>query len=66
MKNILPAFGIQFVEVERVKFGEMYISASHVRDLIEQGELDKIRAIIPDSTFEYIKGFLEFPHSRCN
>lgn len=51
MKIILPKFGVEVCEIER-KDG---ISASYVRRLIENKDLESIRRIVPDATYEYIK-----------
>ena len=52
MKDILPKFGIEVVEIER-KDG---ISASRVRELMAEGRMDEIKAIVPEATYRYIVG----------
>ena len=51
MKAILPKYGIEVVEIER-KDG---ISASRVRELMEKGDFDAIKAIVPEATYRVIK-----------
>ena len=50
MKAILPAHGIEVVEIER-KNG---ISASLVREAIENKDIETVRKLVPESTFKYI------------
>lgn len=52
MKALLPGFGIDLIEIPR-KDG---ISASEVRRLMHAGEWEKLRALVPGTTYEYIKG----------
>jgi len=51
MKELLPAHGIRFEEIPRLA----EISAGKVRTLIEAGELEKIREMVPESTYEVIQ-----------
>jgi [citrate (pro-3S)-lyase] ligase len=51
MKELLPAHGISFEEIPRLN----EISAGRVRSLITSGELDKIREMVPESTYEVIQ-----------
>lgn len=58
MHRILPEYGIEFVEIPRktaVQGGEVIISASRVRDLLEKGDFDAIRPLVPESTFHYLE-----------
>lgn len=50
MKAVLPAYGVEVVEVER-KDG---ISASAVRRLIKEGNLEAVKALVPQVTYDYI------------
>lgn len=54
MRRILPEYNMELIEIPRKKYGEMQISASHVRDCILKENYEKIRAIVPVSTFTYI------------
>ena len=51
MKELLPAHGISFEEIPRLSD----ISAGRVRDLIKAGEFEKIREMVPESTYEVIQ-----------
>ncbi|MBP3722612.1 MAG: adenylyltransferase/cytidyltransferase family protein [Selenomonadaceae bacterium] len=56
MKRILPQYGIDFKEIKRkqTETGEI-ISASTVRKLAKAKEFDKLKALAPPSTIEYLK-----------
>ena len=51
MKELLPARGISFEEIPRLS----EISAGKVRKLIDAGELDKVRELVPETTYEVIQ-----------
>lgn len=51
----LPHHGIDLIEVERVKVGEMPISASLVRDYINRGETDALKTLLPQTTLDYLR-----------
>lgn len=51
MKELLPAYGISFTEIPRLGG----ISAGKVRGLIEAGECEKIKDMVPESTYEVIQ-----------
>ena len=56
MKRILPQFGISFVEIPRFKNSNNdVISATRVRQLIEEGRIDEIRNYVPITTYNIIK-----------
>lgn len=50
LKDMLPGYGIELIELERMN----NISASRVRQLIAAGEPDKIRELVPGTTYEEI------------
>ncbi|MBQ9950242.1 MAG: [Clostridia bacterium] len=50
MKIILPEHGISVCEIER-KDG---ISASRVRELMAQGDMETLKGIVPKATYDYI------------
>lgn len=54
MKRILPEYGIEFVEIPRKKIGKDVVSASYVRNLLEQKDFDGIRPLVPEMVFEYL------------
>ena len=54
MKRILPEYGIEFIEIPRKKEGEEVISASRVRTLLEEGDFERIKYLVPETTFRYL------------
>ena len=50
MKQILPACGVEVVEIERTGG----ISASRVREALDNGDIDAVRALVPATTADYI------------
>ena len=51
MKQLLPANGISFEEIPRLS----EISAGKVRSFIKDGEFEKTREMVPESTYEVIQ-----------
>lgn len=54
MREILPTYGIELVELPRKQIDNAVISASDVRKYITDGDWEKIRQIVPDSTYKYL------------
>lgn len=54
LKEILPTYGVEVVEVKRKAFSGDIISASKVRKLIVQGKIADIQNIVPSSTWEFL------------
>ncbi|WP_394903142.1 hypothetical protein [Clostridium butyricum] len=55
MKEILPEYGIELIEIPRKKYANKAISASEVRKLVENQEWKKIRKIVPCETYLFLK-----------
>lgn len=55
MKEVLPKYGVEVIEIER----KDAISASRVRAAMEAGDLETVRTLVPDATYECIKVLLE-------
>ncbi len=55
MKKILPKYDIEVVEIKRKTVDENIISASKVRELLKQGEIEKVKEYVPTETFEFLK-----------
>lgn len=58
MRELLPEYGIGFCEIERKKTaGEEagVISAKTVRTLFHEGDFEKLREYLPESTLSYLK-----------
>ena len=57
MKRILPEYGIDVVEIPRVSNGEgEIISASKVRKYLQEGDMEAVRSMLPETTLEYLLG----------
>ena len=55
MKKILPEYGIQYVEIPRIKGDDNeVISASRVRQLLEKKDFLSIKKLVPESTYNYL------------
>lgn len=52
----LPRDGIEVIEVPRLEMQGQPVSASRVRAAFHAGELDSVRALVPNSTYQYLKG----------
>ena len=57
MKEMLPEHGIELIEIPRLEAGAPpdAVSASRVRELIKSGDLESVRSLVPDTTFEIIE-----------
>ena len=53
MEERLPAMGMECVVVPRLETDGRVISASTVRRAIQEGRLESVRDMLPDSTFRY-------------
>ena len=56
MRAILPRYGVEFREIPRKEFGDEVISASSVREALQRGDMDKVKSLVPATTFEYLRG----------
>lgn len=54
MKEILPQFGIEVIEIPRCSVNGKTVSATEVRELIKENRVQKIRELVPESTYDYI------------
>lgn len=54
MRNILPTYGVHVEEVTRKMYNGQVISASLVRKFSQNAQIDKIKNIVPLSTFTYL------------
>ena len=54
MNKILPQYGIEFIEIPRITFGEGVISASRVRKLLKENKFEEIKQIVPSCTYDYL------------
>ena len=54
LKKALPLYNIELIEIERLKSGDREISATEVRALLEKKEFEKLKALVPPSTYSYV------------
>jgi [citrate (pro-3S)-lyase] ligase len=54
MKKILPLYGIEVIETERLAMDGETINTAHVRECILEGNFQKMAATLPASTYEYL------------
>ena len=54
LKEILPTYGVEVIEVKRKSFDTDIISASKVRKLIVEGKTSDIQNLVPSSTWEFL------------
>ena len=55
MKQILPRYGVEVIEIERKTARGAAVSASHVRSLMEQKRFDALDELLPPSSIEMIR-----------
>ena len=56
MREELPRYGILLRELPRLEIGGAPVSASAVRQAVHDGELERIRPWVPESTWNYFSG----------
>ena len=54
MSRILPEYGIEFIEIPRAAIGGQAVSASKVRQMILDGNLNETKQYVPETTFDYL------------
>ena len=57
MARLLPQYGIEFVELPRLKAGGTPISASEVRRLAEARDFAKLKRLVPKKTLSFLQVF---------
>ncbi len=55
MQALLPKYGIEVVEIPRLQQANHAVSASRVRQLLDEGRLDEIKPLVPPTTFAYLQ-----------
>ena len=55
MKQLLPRYGIELIEIERKTASGSAISASRVREMIARRDYDKLGELLPESSLKYIQ-----------
>ncbi len=54
MKEVLPQFGIEVIEIQRRESNSKAISASEVRRRIADGRVEDTRELVPPTTYTYL------------
>lgn len=54
MKEILPEYGIEVIEIPRLEKDDKAISASMVREMLKKEDFDGLREIVPSTTYDYL------------
>lgn len=54
MRNVLPKYGIDFVEIPRLELDGSAVSASRVRELLKEKEFKSIARLVPKTTYDYL------------
>jgi cytidyltransferase-like protein len=55
MKQILPKYGVEFIEIPRKQTGDTVISASAVRKAMHEGNWELVKELVPVTTYEFLK-----------
>ena len=54
LKKFLPGHGIEIKEIPRLETSGLPVSASRVRELIDSGNTDEIKTLVPDTTYNFL------------
>lgn len=54
MKQLLPKYGIEVIEIERNTKDKMPVSASQVRKLLDEENISEVKKLVPEAVFEYL------------
>lgn len=54
MKELLPSFGVEVIEVPRFEVDNEVVSASKVRNLIKVGKMSELKKMLPKVTYDFI------------
>ncbi len=54
LKKILPAHGIEVKELPRLEISNEPVSASRVRAFIDSGNIQALKALVPDTTYTFL------------
>ncbi len=60
MREMLPKYGLTFVEIPRKESGNSVISASRVRKCLEQKDYEGVKEMVPETTFMYLTEVLGY------
>ncbi len=54
LKKLLPAHGIEIKELERFEISNVPVSASQVRALIDAGNKERVKSLVPHTTYDFL------------
>ena len=54
MKELLPAYGIKVIEIPRLEDQKSAVSASRVRRLLDEENLEAVKGLVPSSTYDFL------------
>ena len=55
LKEVLPGFSIELIEIQRKMYDDVPISASNIRKLLQIKEYEKIKAMVPEVVYAYLQ-----------
>lgn len=55
LRNVLLENDIEFIELERIKSNNEYISASKVRELLAKDSVESVQRFVPKNTYNFLK-----------
>ena len=55
LQKYLPKYGVELKVIDRKDYDGQVISASTVRQHIRDGEIDKIKPLVPKATYDFVK-----------
>jgi [citrate (pro-3S)-lyase] ligase len=55
MAEILPRYGIDFVEIPRLESGGGAVSAGRIRKLLQEKNFNALKKLVPETTMEYLR-----------
>ncbi len=54
LKEVMPKYDVELIEIERNSYEGYYISASKVRELIKGNKIDQIKKMVPEITWKFL------------
>lgn len=54
MKNLLPLYNIELIEIERMAIGQEVVSATKIRRALKNKNLELLQSLLPDTSYEYL------------
>ncbi|WP_125153964.1 [citrate (pro-3S)-lyase] ligase [Clostridium rectalis] len=54
LKEVLPEYDMELIEIKRKEFQGNFISASQVRELIKENNINEVKNIVPEVTWKFL------------